>query len=181
MSGAKQNSQQLNEALLRVVRVLRDNIDDNDWFIGYGTLLGIIRDGECINHDDDVDILVNNNNDNYHLLKEKLSECGFTFTYEYGIDDTTQILKTIHTDECGSVDFYMCDVDDEGNFYDSWEKTHWLRCRENESIPTRHWRGVELNIPSNYINKLTHRYGEWRVVKQEEEFKRAGTTPLRLP
>jgi phosphorylcholine metabolism protein LicD len=29
-----------------------------NWFIGYGTLLGIIRDESCIEGDDDIDIIV---------------------------------------------------------------------------------------------------------------------------
>lgn len=181
MGGTRASSSQLNNTLCHIVKLLRNTISDNYWFVGYGTLLGIIRENQCIDQDDDIDILVSNRTDNYNRLKSMLQQHGFTFTYNWGIGNTTHIIKTNETPIYSSVDFYMCDVDDKGNFYDPWEKTHWLDCWKDGNILTKQWRDVIVNIPNNYETKLTHRYGDWKTKRTEPRFKHAGKSPRRLP
>lgn len=62
----------LNKTLSFIVKLLNKNNVKN-WFIGYGTLLGIVRDDSCIDGDDDVDIIVDKCNYNIiaNLLKKK--------------------------------------------------------------------------------------------------------------
>ena len=48
----------LNLTLNKVADILNKN-NIKDWFIGYGTLLGITRNNSCIDNDDDVDIVIN--------------------------------------------------------------------------------------------------------------------------
>ena len=57
MAGDKNNRSLLNHTLMFIVKLLNDNNVSN-WFIGYGTLLGIIRENSCIAGDDDVDIII---------------------------------------------------------------------------------------------------------------------------
>ena len=53
MVGKKNDKILLNKTLLFIIKLLNDNNIKN-WFIGYGTLLGIIRENSCIDGDDDV-------------------------------------------------------------------------------------------------------------------------------
>lgn len=181
MSGREENSKRLNDTLKYMVEMLRRVIPDDRWFIGYGTLLGIVRENQCIDHDDDIDILVDNSDDNYNRLKQELDQRGFTFNYGHGINNHTRILKTNHTDQFCSTDFYMCDVDDQGNFIDTWEQVSWLNCWKDGKLLTQQWNGVTLNIPNNYETKLNWRYGDWKTKKTHWKWKRAGRNPKKLP
>ena len=69
MIGIKNPQEKLNGTLLIIARLLNSNNITN-WFAGYGTLLGIIREGSCINNDDDVDIICNR--DDYDAIKNIL-------------------------------------------------------------------------------------------------------------
>ena len=58
MVGEKTDKEKLNNTLEVVVNILHEE-DINDWFIFFGTLLGIIREDSCIQGDDDFDIMIN--------------------------------------------------------------------------------------------------------------------------
>ena len=58
MGGNNATKEILNRTLIFFANLLHEQKID-DWFIAYGTLLGIIRENECIAGDDDVDIIIN--------------------------------------------------------------------------------------------------------------------------
>ena len=68
------NSEILNKTLKKVAILLNDNCID-EWFISYGTLLGIIRNNSCIDHDDDVDIIIDHKY--FDAMKKFLEDDGF--------------------------------------------------------------------------------------------------------
>jgi len=90
MSGRTENKEKLNHTLETIVNILHEeNIED--WFIMFGTLLGIIREDGCIEkvlryrHSDkfrlrqvekcyDIDILINFD---YDKLKSVFEKMGF--------------------------------------------------------------------------------------------------------
>uniref|UniRef100_A0A6C0JUB1 LicD/FKTN/FKRP nucleotidyltransferase domain-containing protein n=1 Tax=viral metagenome TaxID=1070528 RepID=A0A6C0JUB1_9ZZZZ len=162
MAGTKHNQTILNNTLMFIIKLLNDN-NINNWFIGYGTLLGIIRDNSCIDKDDDVDIIIDKSN--YALIKELLIKNNIIIEYGYGINKKTNILKTKETNEYCSVDFYMASIDEKGNFNDTWEKVIWSECyNETKQLITHIWNENILYLPFNYENKLINRYGEtWRI------------------
>ncbi len=55
MAGKKLKSKQLNDTLEVIVKKFHERGIKN-WFISYGTLLGIVREQSCIDGDDDIDI-----------------------------------------------------------------------------------------------------------------------------
>jgi phosphorylcholine metabolism protein LicD len=166
MAGIKNKKDFLNKTLLFIIKLLNNN-NITDWFIGYGTLLGIIRENSCINGDDDIDIICNKKN--YSVIKELLNNNNFIFEYEYKINDSQNILKTKSNSNYCSVDFYMCDVDKNGNFNDLWEKVIWSECyidNKNNKLIEYNWNNNILYIPNNYEVKLINRYGnDWRIPK----------------
>ena len=161
MAGRNSNQEFLNDTLKFIVALLAEN-NITDWFIGYGTLLGIIRNDSCIDGDDDIDIIMNKSN--YEVLKMLLINEGFEIEYGYGINKSTDILKTKGTVMYSTIDFYMATVDDEGNFFDKWENVVWSNCyNHGKNLLLRKWSGLNLYIPLNYETKLINRYGEsWR-------------------
>jgi phosphorylcholine metabolism protein LicD len=76
MGGSSVSKNVLNKTLGFIVKLLNDNNIKN-WFIGYGTLLGIVRDDSCIDGDDDVDIIVDKSN--YNIIENLLTQQNITF------------------------------------------------------------------------------------------------------
>ena len=54
MAGSKSTATNLNKSLYYICSLLLKNLPKNSWFIGYGTLLGMVRSGSCIDGDDDI-------------------------------------------------------------------------------------------------------------------------------
>ena len=163
MAGISCSEQKLNKTLFNIANIFKEN-KFNNWFIAYGTLLGIVRNRSCIDGDDDIDIICDRKD--FNILKNLLYKNNFEFEYGYGISATKNIIKTKENNEFASIDFYMTDVNSSGDFIDLWEKTVWKKCffkRRGEFIKLK-WNGTLLNLPNNYIKKLESRYGaSWKI------------------
>ena len=159
MAGQPERAEKLNHTLHWIVDILDSKGIDN-WFISYGTLLGITREGSCIDGDDDVDICINHKHwdDIYDVLKKK----NMLNPVEEWICDT--FICTRRTEKLGQVDFYLCDVNESGDFNDTWEKVCWKGCYNDDGkLPTAEFQGRLVNVPHNTIQKLEGRYGStWR-------------------
>jgi phosphorylcholine metabolism protein LicD len=166
MAGDKIDKAKLNNTLYFIVQLLHKYSIKN-WFIAYGTLLGIVRDNSCIHNDDDVDIVCDISA--YDLLKEGLLKEGFDLEYGYGIRTSKNILKTKPTNELASIDIYMAKIDDKGNFHDLWEKVVWSNCYENQQLVNKEWNNITLQLPNNYITKLENRYGNTWMTPQNSK------------
>ena len=167
MAGTLISKNILNRTLIFILKILNDNKIKN-WFIGYGTLLGIVRENSCIDGDDDVDIVIDKNN--YNKVKELLIKNNFTIEYSYGINKNRNILKTKPKGKFCSVDFYMATLDKEGNFNDTWEEVIWGKCfNENNELIKYKWNEHLLYLPFNYEEKLVNRYGEeWKITMKSK-------------
>lgn len=171
MGGNSETKKKLNKTLEFIIKLLNKN-NITDWFVGYGTLLGIIRENSCIHNDNDIDIVIKK--DNYDNLKKILEDNEFKIEYGRKINDSRDILKTKATNIYASIDFYMADVDEEGNFYDPWEDVIWSNCYDNNNkLLEKKWKELTLYIPNNYIEKLENRYGlNWKTPQKSR-----GPTP----
>ena len=183
MVGKKQPEEKLNNTLLYISNLLNKNNVKN-WFIGYGTLLGIIRNNNCIDGDDDVDIIIEHAN--YDILNKLLKENNIPLI---GGDlgdyikkrnrkfrkTRTGIIKTEETDDYASIDFYMATIDEKGNFYDVWENVVWTNCYDtNGKLFERPWKDTILYIPANPEQKLRNRYGkDWGIRIEGKKWSRA--------
>lgn len=168
--GKGTSKEKLNKTLEFFSNLLNKN-SINDWFIGYGTLLGIIRENSCIDGDDDVDIIINKIY--YDKIKSLLIDNDFEIEYGYGINDSKDILKTKEREDYSSIDFYMAEVDNNGNFNDKWEDVIWSNCYYNKKLIKYNWNNLEIQIPNNYKSKLINRYGdEWHIKRNTK-----GPTP----
>jgi len=166
MAGKKVSQDILNYTLEFILKLLNENNIQN-WFISYGTLLGIIRDNSCINGDDDIDIIIDSKH--REQLKNLLSDNKFSFRLFkkkiFRKKDKRNIIKTKPTAKYASVDFYIVSVDDEGNFNDKWNGVVWSNCYDKDNKLIEYiWNENKLYIPFNYETKLINRYGNnWRI------------------
>ena len=155
-SGKKISSKTLNKTLIVITNILnKNNIDD--WFIGYGTLLGIVRNNSCIDNDDDIDILINK----FH--KDKILNI---FTKEkFKVEMNKSNFLRIHKENFAPIDFYLCDKI-ENDYHDSWENSIW---KNVNPLVYYNWNDVILNLPKNPKQKLKNRYGkDWMIPKNSK-------------
>jgi hypothetical protein len=169
MTGQKCTRDVLNNTLLYIIKLL-NKYDIKNWFICYGTLLGIVRENNCIDGDDDIDIIVHKNY--YDKIKEILISNGFNLEYALGINNSKNIIKTKESEGFSSIDIYMSEIDDNGNCIDLWNRLLLTDCyvnKEEKNFIEKIWNGEKLYIPNNYIKKLVNRYGkDWEIKKDEK-------------
>jgi phosphorylcholine metabolism protein LicD len=169
MSGPKTGNEKLNYTLEAAVEILNKN-NLNDWFIFFGTLLGIVRENSCIEGDDDIDFVIHNGECADWGGREQIFDVfesnGFEFIKDGWAYNKRSIQKTRPTKEFGSIDFYRSDVNENGDFYISWDRT-WLRSaykdKDLKSFVVKNWRSVPLQLPYRAKDRLSLMYGDWQV------------------
>lgn len=162
MAGTTTDKEKLNHTLEVVANVLHEE-NINDWFIFFGTLLGIVRENSCVEGDNDLDIMINCD---YQQLRNVFEKRGFIFTSNFGINNSKTILKSEPTEEFGSFDFYMCNVNEFGDFHTPWHgviSTNSYIDVNNKLLINFLWNDIILNMPNNYEQKLSNMYGDWKT------------------
>lgn len=155
MSGKPTDQEKLNHTLEKVCEILnKHNI--HDWFIVFGTLLGIVRENSCIEGDDDLDLMINYD---YQKLRSIFEKEGFTFTSDFGIKNPDTILKTEPCDKYASFDFYMSSVEGK-NYFSQWQNIEF----QNIEINTKAWKSTYINLPKSPEFILEKLYGStWQT------------------
>lgn len=169
MVGRKETVSVLNNTLIQIVKLLNTNNIDK-WFICYGTLLGLVRENNCINGDDDIDIIIHKSH--YDTVKNILILNNFELTYSFGINNSRYILKTVPMDhKYSSIDIYFGEFGDDYVF-DLWNKLKINNCyldKTNQTFVKANWAGQTLYLPNNYTRILANRYGEdWKIKKDKK-------------
>jgi hypothetical protein len=152
MGGQKQPSGKLNFTLLSIVLLL-NHYKIKNWFVGYGTLLGLVRNHSCIENDDDIDIMIDQHN--VSDIKKILKKHGFTINI-----NKPNFINTHTTDTHAQIDFYLYDVEHK-NANDTWSNIVWSDCFP---LIKCNWNMGILYLPQEFELKLKNRYGEnWRI------------------
>jgi hypothetical protein len=174
MAGTKMSKEILNDTLIFICTLL-NNANLQDWFICYGTLLGIVREDGCIDNDDDVDIIISEKH--YDTLKDLLLKNNIELDIGHGIRNSKNILKTKvkiidNKVKYASIDIYMSRPDKESNVYDKWTNMLVKDCYVDNTTKTfveKMWNGHKLYLPNNYIQKLENAYGkDWTIKKDKK-------------
>ena len=146
------------------------------YYAAYGTLLGIIREGGFLHHDDDVDFCVLPCDMSIRQWMEPLFKCGFEFLGGYSYEG--KIKQIALTYRKLRVDFSLGERDGNGNlrYFEFWHqkgvvysRKYALTCYANQSIEIPSLVDFQLNgtvtqIPMNYLDVLTAEYGKsWRT------------------
>jgi len=160
------------ETLIQLQHILEGQ--EKQFFFDMGTLLGIVREGELLKHDMDVDIAVYVEDEQEKMkLSEYLKKSGCKHLYCYtlenhGIVEDSYLLNNIKFDvnfykKNGETDLcYLLYVDT--TLPAGRMRAVELSCDEISGIERYEYHGCEINIPSNAEKYLCRRYGEsWRV------------------
>ena len=174
MAGTKMSKEILNDTLIFICTLL-NNANLKDWFICYGTLLGIIREDGCIDNDDDVDIIISE--EHYDIVKDLLLKNNIELNHDYGINNSRNILKTKvkmidNKVKYASIDLYMSRPDKDCSVYDKWTKILVKDCYDDNDKKTfeyKVWNDLIVYVPNNYIEKLRNLYGnDWTIKKNKK-------------
>lgn len=162
------------EALQQVEKALSNT--NAKFFLNFGSLLGMIRDGKFMGHDNDIDFgVIIDENFGWDDLEAALGAYGmkkikqFTFCGEfteqtYAYKDLTMDFFKHGEDEANSIS-HTC-YRREGFIYNSAKEYHVKRFRfyKFKGITTMTVDGVEFHIPNEAETYMASVYGEgWRV------------------
>lgn len=167
MAGENFSSKILNNTLLKIAKILLKN-EIYDWFIAYGTLLGIVRNNSCIDNDDDIDIIIDIKHQDQLLKileknKYKIIMSNFS---DYPKSNTKIFIKVQKNNE-PSIDFYFA-LEDKYVYHDVWENKFWIDCAPFVLKP---WKGTNLILPKNAELKLKCIYGDdWETPRKRGEY-----------
>lgn len=169
------------EALCKFTECLSSN--NHQYYLGFGTLLGAVRENNFIPHDDDIDLVMPISEYKPEIINQ-LAIAGFRLIRQFEINDgetgfeQTYIYKGITIDIFYSYPYkigkiYCCDFimpSDVANFIDASKRNIMLIGRK---IILPSFKGVKytyfsndskkehpFSIPENYDEILKYRYGE---------------------
>lgn len=148
-----------------------------EYFVDFGTLLGVIREGDFLKHDDDIDITICSPDINSHFVVDLLLKEGFSFIHSLEYKGKSRIVALDYKGT--SVDFYFRELSDDGSVY--WRYGAYFNPKEN--YPSQEWnncirisypltlqckrwqfKDMKISVPTDPEEHLVFEYGEgWRV------------------
>ncbi len=132
---------------------------DIRWAVSFGTLLGLVRDGDPIDGDDDIDIVVPRRYADQ--VRALMTDAGFEVNLDRA--DITQF-----RDSNGVlIDFYYLNETSKSSNYDYcvvWEDLPL----KLEPIATLQWNGLTINIPAESEQFLTDNYDDWKTPTKDK-------------
>jgi len=144
------------------------NLTGIDYWLDYGTLLGIVRSGELLSHDLDLDIGMMGTT-NRELIHNTLISTGFKFHRAIHVGNNPKPVEVTYSKAGVKIDifFYKSTMDHlTGYLIDGHPPSDKVREIIIPSITTTStiYRGQPLKIPKNPENRLIHTYGEeWMI------------------
>lgn len=144
--------------------------------IDFGTLLGLVRDGDIIEWDDDIDFSLQLDTQTDELSKwvsQSISKIDFPVNFKIINNKNINFI----------IDFENIDKE---HYYEPFSTSiSFRKNKEDNSIhlpsggmwyaPKKHferyetinWQGVPIMVPFNYLEYLTFLYGDWKTPKKD--------------
>ncbi len=149
-----------------------------NYFVDFGTLLGIVRDGGLITWDDDIDFSIPHYelNNLIHSIDGILLKInnGVIWKYEiiYNYDKTVSNIVLNFEDifdlglKAFAVDLWIIYFES-GLAIQTMNKVSDIHFLENDLVL---FKGESINVPKEYVHYLEHTYGNWKVPKKDTTF-----------
>lgn len=164
-AGIKTDRKIREKVFKKVINIL--NTNEIEYFVNYGTLLGLIREGRLLESDDDIDILVHEKDYNkaYSLINKE---------YTLMRTDPDFCQGYIHQ---GQVELYKYTVEN-GKVIDKWTKKHndlsgiqpvnYVYPIQSKYIEIL---GIQVSLPNEPEKILENVYENWKVPTGSKGFK----------
>lgn len=183
MAGEDVNKEKLNHTLETIATILHQH-DISDWFVMFGTLLGIVREDSCIDNDDDIDIFIRHDfNEIKSIFENTMLK---NMRWSWGIQQQDSLLHSNPNESFAIFDFYFClpfnesqpqepttlkngkkVILNKGDFYNPWHQVLYTNAyvdNDTQTLIEKPWRSTKLNLPNNYKNNIVKMYGEqWNI------------------
>ena len=163
------------EALTRLHQLLQKH--KVPYYCDYGTLIGFVRDGGFIKHDDDIDISIQPGIMKPVEVLRVFMDAGYGFVHGFNYEG--RLLEFTVADSCGvTIDvFFPAKMEKEGmvhGYQPIWEASRQYPNEkantvieydfvEATGIKTIKVVGTAALIPGNFDEVLTSEYGPWKV------------------
>lgn len=174
-------------ALARELLVsITDILDEAEirYFLAHGGLLGLVRDGDLIPWDNDIDLAVEINDmaASIQVIEEKFNQLPKSEEVQWKInlednEDGELVKIIIFFDEDASSAYKFFDLSIEalefkdGKVYGAMFNADEKYFLENDYID---YKGKKISIPNNYEEYLDFAYGDWRTPRQEMRYTDCG-------
>ena len=163
----------LRESAKHIIGVLNDH--NIFYWADYGTLLGIIRDGDIIKHDDDIDLSVLASD--WHKVKKIDFGENYKRITKKGDAIWDKVYRYENGNQVTSCDLFYWRMDKARKVYREhlvykYEKRKFDYVKYISEMDTVNVWGIDINIPKHVEDFLQMRYGDWETVKKEK-----GVTP----
>lgn len=135
------------------------------YFVTYGTLLGIVRAGEFMGHDNDIDMgIINNIDFSWDKLEQILMGIGLNKKHQFVLED--KITEQTYTSGNLSVDFFLYDL------YDEKHQISYVYFREENGKYEDNAFEVSCHITKKIenIKKIQNLKGTFSIPENSEEF-----------
>jgi len=133
------------------------------YFLMAGTLLGVIRNGDFLDHDNDIDIGIIGDND-AEEIKNRLINYGFSFYAEFGIKGKSLEYRFFNGGIQLDIFFYYEDGDQIYFAASSNNGEYYKYIFDKFNIVTTNLKNIRVNVPSNAEKYIETQYGlDWMI------------------
>lgn len=153
---------------------LENNIE---YYLAYGTLLGVIRDGELIPWDDDIDIQVKSENKKklesiFLNIEKKLVDSHPSVRLEFITNEENKVKNRIIVKQDDkiifNVDFTF--LENRGHYYLE-NNTYIYEVKYYNKPKHIEWKSIQICIPNDHTELLEYIYGEgWKIPNKNFTF-----------
>ncbi len=148
-----------NMAIQTLESFKRNNVN---YWVDYGTLLGIVREGDIIYGDYDIDFMVRKSPDLHEKMLKVAADLGNKYHLEYHPWGAYRIVKRNFI-KLIYADVYL--VDEKDGMY--VEVSGKIPCSLVGNCKTIQWKGVDVRVPEHIEDSLIWRYGKtWKTPKK---------------
>ena len=190
MSGNLKLTGKLNITAKKMLRNVCGILDNNNipYILEGGTLLGIVRENRLLPWDNDLDLtIIEQDMDRVLKLRREFWWAGYKIRIRKSKKkvphfpiDSVRLLKIktkkyFFVSGIGIMDIFVKKKIDDKYYWIVGQHDHVLKSVPSsfyENLTNYNFEGYDYSVPANYEDYLTYRYGEWRKIVKDYDYKK---------